>query len=262
MWISVCRRKVAHERGEKILIGVGVFFAFAVIAVAAGIINGKSQGLNMDDMIVDAPQASETPFASPKKDSDEKEISDEEAMDIAMEQLKEKVANAEPNTSDMVDKIALQARDDAKAINDDLANEAIAYIHDTYPNYFTDNETMEQTMYYGYLLDYAYDDNDLRSNLGTDTYQVVKYVYRGVEAVEDTPTQENLRQIEQSLNELQENSASGTANPSSTEELKVWICAEGNKYHKSQDCSQMNEPWQVTQSEAESLGKDRCGRCY
>lgn len=190
------------NKGKKILIGVGIFFALAVIAIIAGIINGKSQGLSMDDMIVDAPQTSETPV-TPPKGSDEDEISDEEAMDIAMEQLKEKVANAKPNTSDMVDKIALQARDDAKTINDDLTNEAITYIRDTYPNYFTDNETMEKTMYYGYLLDYAYDDSDPRSSLGTDTYQVVKYVYRGTEAVEDAPTQENLRQIEESLNELQ-----------------------------------------------------------
>lgn len=42
------------NKGKKILIGIGIFFALVVIAVVAGILNGKSQGLSMNDMIVDA----------------------------------------------------------------------------------------------------------------------------------------------------------------------------------------------------------------
>ncbi|MCH1984193.1 hypothetical protein MCG98_16625 [Ruminococcus sp. OA3] len=186
---------------KKILIGISAFLLLSIVAITVGIIYGKSQGLSMDDMIVKNTESDEETTA--QADTPVSGISDEEAMDFAMAELKEKVKNAKPNTSDMVDKIALQARDDAKSIDETKTSEAIAYIHDTYPNYFTDNDVMEKTMYYGYLLDYAYDDNDLRSILGTDAYQVVKYVYRGVETVEDTATQENLKQIEKSLDSMQ-----------------------------------------------------------
>lgn len=55
-------------------------------------------------------------------------------------------------------------------------------------------------MYYGYLLEYGYKDtNKAYAELGMDAYQVVKYVYRGAEKVEDISTQENLKQIVKDL---------------------------------------------------------------
>lgn len=187
---------------KKIFIGIGAFLIFGVIAITIGILNGKSQGLSMDDMITkNTEDIKETDTQSKDTNS---EISEEEAMDIAMEQLKEKVKDAQPNTSAMVDKIALQARDDAKSIDSAKTDEAISYIRDNYPDYFTDNATMEKAMYYGYLLEYAYKktDNKNYTDLGMDTYQAIKYVYRGAETVEDTATQENLKQIEDTLNKL------------------------------------------------------------
>lgn len=59
-------------------------------------------------------------------------------------------------------------------------------------------------MYYGYYLERGFKDtapNDYY-NLGMDSYQVVKYVYRGVEKVEDEATQANLSQIKKSLEGL------------------------------------------------------------
>ena len=67
------------------------------------------------------------------------------------------------------------------------------------------NETMEKTMYYGYYLEYAYSKNgpeNIYANLGIDTYQAVKGVYRNVDKVEDDIVQENLRQIEEWLSKL------------------------------------------------------------
>ena len=81
--------------------------------------------------------------------------------------------------------------------------EAINFIKENYPNYFESNEVMEKTMYYGYLLEYGYKNkNNNYADLGMDAYQVVKYVYRGAEKVEDISTQENLKQIAKDLDKI------------------------------------------------------------
>ena len=112
----------------------------------------------------------------------------------------------EANTSEMVDYIAAEAKKSAnQAATEEKLDEAIEYISSHYPNYFVDNETMEKTMYYGYYLEYAYmsdDPTNVYANLGMDTYQAVKYVYRGTESVEDDHVTENLRQISEWLNKL------------------------------------------------------------
>ena len=104
------------------------------------------------------------------------------------------------NTTEMVDYISKVST----AVSDIVA---IDFIRNTYPNFYTDNATMEKAMYYGYLLEYRHqeDSTDYYQNitkLGMDTEQAVKYVYRGVEAVDDDATQENLKQISESLAEI------------------------------------------------------------
>lgn len=42
----------------------------------------------------------------------------------------------------------------------------------------------------------------------------------------------------------------------------VWICNTGKKYHKSSNCSKMNNPYRVTISEAKQRGYDACKKCY
>ena len=55
----------------------------------------------------------------------------------------------------------------------------------------------------------------------------------------------------------------GTADPSYTDEPLVWIPTKGGiKYHTHADCSNMDGPIQVTQSEAEAQGFTKCKRCY
>lgn len=49
-------------------------------------------------------------------------------------------------------------------------------------------------MYYGALLEYSNEDKIIKK-LGLDSEQVVKYIYRKVEKVEDSSTQSNLEQI-------------------------------------------------------------------
>lgn len=110
----------------------------------------------------------------------------------------------EPNTSAMVDYIATKAKADAKNINDQQTKEAIEFIKSNISDFFRDNEVMETGMYYGYLLEYAYKDTDNRvyAELGMDTYQAIKYVYRGAEKVEDEATQANIEQIRKSLDAI------------------------------------------------------------
>lgn len=133
--------------------------------------------------------------------SAETEIASSETETIA-----ETETAPEANTSAMVDYIAAEAKKSAnQAATDEKRDEAIEYIFSHYPNYFDDNETMEKTMYYGYYLEYAYaadDPTNVYANLGMDVYQVVKYVYRGTETIEDDHVTENLRQIAEALNSI------------------------------------------------------------
>ena len=112
----------------------------------------------------------------------------------------------EENTSEMVDYIASEAKKSAnQSVTEEKRNEAIEYIYSHYPDYFSDNETMESTMYYGYYLEYAYaknGENNLYANLGMDAYQAVKYVYRNTEEKDSEHVKENIKQIADSLYEL------------------------------------------------------------
>ena len=113
----------------------------------------------------------------------------------------------QPNTSTMVDALARQARQDIQenGVSDQKCEEAMTFIVETYPDFYADNEMMEQAMAYGFWLEYAYEDDAaarIVAELGMDVEQAVKYVYRGAETVEDQATQENLNQIRKSLEAL------------------------------------------------------------
>lgn len=44
-------------------------------------------------------------------------------------------------------------------------------------------------------------------------------------------------------------------------EKLVWVSEDGNRYHDKSTCSNMENPWQVTVSEAKAMGRTPCGRC-
>ena len=67
-------------------------------------------------------------------------------------------------------------------------------------------------------------------------------------------SQEQFEQAEQNISS--DNSAQ---NP---QEEMVWIPQSGKKYHSNSSCSGMENPSQVTKSEAESRGYTPCQRCY
>lgn len=194
----------------------------------------------------------------------------------------------EPNTSAMVDSIARQAKADAENASDADLKKAYAYIKANYKDCFGDNETMEQMMYNGWLLEYAYDGNEsMRDyyNLGMDAEQLVKYVYRGAETKDDQSTQENIKQIEESIQKIEpktekketkkqtKTAPAETKQPEQTPvetpqeaqdtEERVWIPTNGwSKYHSNPGCSKMKNPQEVTISQAKSRGFTACKRCY
>ena len=55
----------------------------------------------------------------------------------------------------------------------------------------------------------------------------------------------------------------GAEDPNYTRETMVWIPTKGGtKYHNNSECSNMEDPEYVTQSEAESRGYTACKKCY
>lgn len=132
--------------------------------------------------------------------SDETEQSENEI--IVGNLLELPAFTAEQNTSAMVDQIAFTAKDYADSLTDAEADEIISIIRETDHKYYDGSEKMELFMWYGYLLDYKYDDSDTRSELGTDLCQAIKYVYRGAELATDDSTLENLSQIDEHLENL------------------------------------------------------------
>lgn len=110
---------------------------------------------------------------------------------------------AEKNSTAMVDQIASTAKEYANQLTDEQASEIINIIREAEHGFYNGPEEMEKFMWYGYLLDYKYDDSDVRSELGMDLYQAIKYVYRGTETVLDDATKANLDQIDKSLDSIQ-----------------------------------------------------------
>lgn len=129
---------------------------------------------------------------------------DEEKIDLIdiESMIQSELTGIEKNTNDSLNKVIEIARNDATTVTEAQINEAINVIRTNYPQYYNGPEQMELYMYYGYLLDFAFDDSDPRSELGMDLYQAMKYVYRGTETVLDTATRENLDQIEEDLQKI------------------------------------------------------------
>ena len=73
--------------------------------------------------------------------------------------MSETEAKAEPeaNTSAKVDALALAAKQDIEenGVSDAKRGEAVTFIVEHYPDFYADNETMEQAISYGYWLEYA-----------------------------------------------------------------------------------------------------------
>lgn len=108
------------------------------------------------------------------------------------------------NTTAKVDDLITKAKADAESANAaDLASNAWKWIVDTVPEWYDSNEIMEKAIYNGALVEYYFTDkDDIRAEVGMDTVQAVKYVYRGAEAVLDDATQENIQQVKEGIEKV------------------------------------------------------------
>ena len=69
--------------------------------------------------------------------------------------------------------------------------------------------------------------------------------------------------IAQTLEEEQaEEAAKAQAAQMQTQENMVWIPQSGAKYHSNSSCSNMNNPTQVSISQAQASGYEPCKKCY
>lgn len=173
------------KKGKIVLIVIVAFFA---VGVVSGIIHNVTGT---------TPESSESSNQNTTNNDDGGTTSEE--IVVASDFLTRPAFSAEQNTSEMIDQIATTAKANAESMTDEQAGEIINAIREADHKFYNGPEEMEKYMWYGYLLDYKYDDSDPRSILGTDLCQAIKYVYRNSETVLDDATHENLLQIDEDL---------------------------------------------------------------
>ena len=113
---------------------------------------------------------------------------------------------------------------------------------------------------------------DTGTSPGTDTPAQTEAVMTTPDAAQPTETTGEVQQQEDSApsNEPQqlespvqseEPQPEPTPEPTASETM-VWIPNSGSKYHRIPGCSNMQNPSQVTKSQAESMGYTACKRCW
>ena len=197
----------------------------------------------------------------------------------------------EHNNSGYVDYLTLKAKKDSTTASDELIQEAMQWLSNNVDSIFKDNESMENAMYFGELLEYKYKDTGNEyEKLGFQTFKTVKYVYRGAESVEDEVTVNNYNELKNMVNTTLGSNIS-EAHEESTQPLetqlesdaitesiiniigntttdlsqrKVYIADSGDskKYHSDHNCSNMDGTIELTIGEAESQGYKACKRCF
>lgn len=165
--------KKKMSTGKIILIAIIVFFA---IGVVSGIIHNLTG-------------------TTPKEEQSSEEI-------IIEDFLTTPEFTAEKRTTEMVDQIESVAKENATSMSEGDATKIIDAIRDADHKFYKTDQDMEKFMWYGYLLEYKYDETDPKSLLGMDLCQAIKYVYRNVDLVTDDSTHENLQQIDDDLEQI------------------------------------------------------------
>lgn len=176
---------------------------------------------------------------------------------------------AAPNSFSQVASITRQARDAANAATEHDISTAYEYIKANYTDCFKDNATMEQMMYYGWLLEYKYVGNPEKEdycNLGQDAEQLVKYVYRGTDTTDSDSTKASMEQIQHTIAAMQQGATEQTAPQSASADTSkennrtVYITKTGKKYHYANPCGK-GTYYPCSLAEAQSRGLEPCGKC-
>ena len=178
-------------------------------------------------------------------------------------------AQAAPNSFSQVASITRQARDAANSATEHDISTAYEYIKANYTDCFKDNATMEQMMYYGWLLEYTYEGNTEKQDyytLGQDAEQLVKYVYRGADTTDSDSTKTSMEQIQHTIAAMQQGAAEQTAPQSASADTSkensrtVYITKTGKKYHYANPCGK-GTYYPCSLAEAQSRGLEPCGKC-
>ena len=205
MWIC---KKSLHQKRKIIYTIIFAIWTVYVIAVnAAGGSEIKPQGqteLKQEVTTNKAEKKTEKKEESEKKST--MELYGVDAVEVTGDLLQTPAFTAEPNTSKMTDQIALTAKASAEKLSDDQVNAIINDIRSANHNFYADEASMLKYMWYGYLLDYKFEDSNARSSLGQDVCQAVKNIYRNTDTLESDATQANFRQIDKSLQRIAEES--------------------------------------------------------
>lgn len=176
---------------------------------------------------------------------------------------------AASNSFSQVASITRQARDAANAATENDISAAYEYIKSNYTDCFKDNATMEQMMYYGWLLEYTYEGNTEKQDyytLGQDAEQLVKYVYRGADTTDSDSTKASMEQIQHTIAAMQQGAAEQTAPQSSSADTSkensrtVYVTKTGKKYHYANPCGK-GTYYPCSLAEAQSRGLEPCGKC-
>ena len=196
------------------------------------------------------------------------------------------------NTTQMVDKLSEDAKNDAKTATDADIEKALNYLNSNVDKCFEDNKIMENFIYYGALLNYKFEDSDKRSKIGFQALKTVKYVYRGVESKTDEVTIDNVKQLKEMLNDYfakstdnESTSKQETSSKSATNATKeataastttkkqtttqnapkgdgrtVYTAPTGKRYHFDPDCGGKNSS-ATSLDDALSRGLTPCQKC-
>lgn len=187
------------------------------------------------------------------------------------------------DTSAQADSIARKARDAANSATDEDISTAYEYIKANYTDCFKDNTTMEQMMYYGWLLEYKYEGDTEKQDyytLGQSAEQLAKYVYRGSDTADSDSTKVNIEQVGKSIDAIEQakvaaaeqaaaeqaaaeqSEASNSSDTTSTKENSrtVYITETGKKYHYANPCGR-GIYYPCTLAEAQARGLEPCGKC-
>ena len=174
--------KKKRKKGKGCLTVVGIFL---IIGLLGSCFNSETDSTNQENNTTVI----------------EKNTTETTTEEATTEATTTEMPQPEPNSSAMVDSIAIQAKKDSENATTEKRDEYVKLIAKNYPNFYESNELMEQLMYAGCYLEYGFKGTTY-GELGMDTNQAIKYVYRNVEKPDDNATLENLKQIKESLTQL------------------------------------------------------------
>lgn len=156
-------------------------------------------------VIVDLPKTTTSPSV-PKAENKTTKAETSKATDPSESVQGENSDTPAPNTTEMVDAIYYEAKADSENASTEQLQEAVDFLRNHTTEYFSGNENMEKTMYYGELLECYYKGtNNEYEKIGWQAFKTIKYVYRGVDQILDEVTQNNLKELQdmaQSLSDI------------------------------------------------------------